>query len=83
MVNGPCDEGGRGVWGGLVLDEFVDIPLVGIDPTMGTLRDLVGGDYSDEGEDGDVSDPSTDDDETADVDDLRTRATRPLGEELD
>lgn len=79
MVNGSCDEGGSGVWGGLVLDEFVDIPLVSIDATMGTLRDLVGGDF-DDGDDENCHDGH---DTTADVDDLRTRATRPLGEELD
>jgi len=72
MVNG-CDEGdtGSGVWGGLVQDEFVDIPLISIDPTMGTLRDLVGGDFDDV------------DLEEGDSDDLRTRATSPLGEELE
>lgn len=77
MVNGSYDEGGSGVWGGLVLDEFVDIPLVSIDPTMSTLRDLVGGDFDME------EDSHEGDDTTADVDALRTRATRPLGEELD
>lgn len=71
MVNGCCDKGGSG----LVTDEFVDIPLVSIDPTMGTLRDLVGGDFDDDGED------HREGDETIlDVDELRTKATRPWGE---
>lgn len=52
-------------------DEFVDIPLMSIDPTMGTLRDLVGGDY-------DQVDLEEDD-----GDSLKTRATRPLGEDLE
>lgn len=71
MVNG-CDEGGTGggVWGGLVQDEFVDIPLISIDPTMGTLRDLVGGDFDDV------------DLEEGDSDDLKTRPMSPLGEDL-
>lgn len=76
MANG-CDASSSGIWGRSVLDEFVDIPLVSVDPTMGTLRDLVGGDY--DGEDDDDNHGG----ETADVDDLRTRATRPWGEMLD
>lgn len=71
MVNGSYDEGGSG----LVLDDFVDIPLVSIDPTMGTLRDLVRGDFDDDDEDHHEGY-----DTTGDVDDLRTKATRPLGE---
>lgn len=71
MVDGSYDEGGSG----LVLDgDFVDIPLVSIDPTMGTLRDLVGGDFDDN--DGSHREG---DETTLDVDDLRTKATRPWG----
>lgn len=71
MVNGSYDEGGSG----LVLDEFVDIPLVSIDPTMGTLRDLVGGDFDDNDKDRHEGNETT-----VDVDELRTKATRPWGE---
>lgn len=78
MVNGSCDKGGSEVSGGLMLDEFVDIPLVSIDPTMGTLRDLVGGDFSDDDEDHRQGDETT-----VDVDDLRTKPTRPWGDELE
>lgn len=70
MVDGSDDKGGSGP----VLDEFVDIPLVSIDPTMGTLRDLVGGDFDEDGEDHREGDETI-----VDVDELRTKATRPWG----
>lgn len=84
MVNG-CDEGGAGVWGGLVQDEYVDIPLMSIDAsaTMGTLRDLVGT----MGTMGDLTGAAYDDvdleSEDRDGDELGTRATRPWGEDLE
>lgn len=49
----------------------MDIPLISVIPTMGTLRDLVGGDYDDV------------DLEEGDTDDLKTRATQPWGEDLE
>lgn len=45
------EGGGGGVWGGLLEDKFVDLPLGNIEPVMTALGDVVarGNDREDEG----------------------------------